>query len=306
METTSTTLVILAAGMASRYGSNKQIQGFGPGGETIMDYSIYDAIRSGFKKIVFIIRREFANEFKEIFEPKLKDRIEVSYAYQEMDAFTEGMTIPEERKKPWGTAHAVLCAMESVAEPFAVINADDFYGYDAFQKAENFLESECTADRYALIGYNLLKTLSEHGTVNRGVCQVDTEGNLISIVERINVGMKNGKVICDDNQEPKELPLNTSVSMNFWCFHPSIFEYSQKLFREFLRDNIDNPKAEFFIPIVADRFIKDEGGTIKVITTPVPWFGVTYKEDAPEVEKSLKELVEKGEYPERLWKVPIP
>ncbi len=301
METTSTTLVILAAGMASRYGSVKQIQGFGPGGETIMDYSIYDAIRSGFKKIVFIIRSEFADEFKEIFDPKLKNRIDVSYVYQEMDAFTEGITIPEERKKPWGTAHAVLCAMESVAEPFAVINADDFYGFDAFKKAENFLESECTADRYALIGYDLLKTLSENGTVNRGVCQVDGEGNLISIAERINVGMKDGKVICDDNQEPKELPLNTSVSMNFWCFHPSIFAYTQKLFREFLRDNIQNPKAEFFIPIVADRFIKD-GGTIKVITTPVPWFGVTYKEDAPEVEKSLRKLVDEGEYPDKLWK----
>ncbi len=300
MEPTSPSLVILAAGMASRYGSIKQIQGFGPGGETLMDYSIYDAIRSGFKKIVFIIRKEFANEFKEIFEPKLKDRIEMEYVYQEMDSFTEGVPIPEKRKKPWGTAHAVLCAMEFVNEPFAVINADDFYGYDAFEKACNFLESECTADRYAILGYDLLQTLSENGTVNRGVCQVDPDGNLSSIVERINVVMKDGRVICDDDKEPKELPLNTSVSMNFWCFHPSVFEYTQKMFREFLRDNIQNPKSEFFIPIVADQFIKD-GGTIKVITTHVPWFGVTYKEDAPEVEKNLKGLVQKGEYPERLW-----
>lgn len=300
METTSTTLVILAAGMASRYGSIKQIQGFGPGGETIMDYSIYDAIRSGFTKIVFIIRREFAEDFKEIFEPRLKGLIDIQYVYQSMDAFTEGLAIPEERKKPWGTAHAVLCAMEVVNENFAVINADDFYGYDAFKKAKNFLESESTADRYAIIGYDLLKTLSENGTVNRGVCQVDAEGNLASIAERINIAMKDGKVICDDDKEPKELSKETSVSMNFWCFHPSIFEYTQKLFRNFLRDNLHKPKSEFFIPIVADQFIKD-GGTIKVITTHVPWFGVTYKEDAPEVEKKLKELVQKGEYPGKLW-----
>jgi NDP-sugar pyrophosphorylase family protein len=300
MEPTSPTLVILAAGMGSRYGGIKQIEGFGPGRETLMDYSIYDAIRAGFKKIVFVIRKEFDKEFKEIFEFKLKDRFEMEYVYQEMDSFTEGLPIPEERKKPWGTAHAVLCAMEVVKEPFAVINADDFYGRDAFRKADNFLESECTADRYAILGYDLLQTLSEYGTVNRGVCQVDAEGNLSSIVERINVGMKDGKVICDDDKEPEELPLNASVSMNFWCFHPSIFEYTQKLFREFLRENIHNPKSEFFIPIVADQFIKD-GGTIKVIRTHTPWFGVTYKEDAPEVEKSLKELVQKGEYPERLW-----
>ncbi len=300
METTPTTLVVLAAGMGSRYGGIKQMEGFGPGGETLMDYSIYDAIKSGFKKIAFIIRRDFANEFREIFEPRLKDRIELEYVYQDMNAYTEGMTVPGERKKPWGTAHAVLCAMEKVKEPFAVINADDFYGYDAFEKAENFLLSECSPDRYAIIGYDLLKTLSENGTVNRGVCQVDEEGNLSSIVERINVGMKEGKVLCDDNKEPKELPLDTSVSMNFWCFHPSIFEHTRRQFREFLQANIQNPKSEFFIPIVADQFIKD-GGTIKVITTHVPWFGVTYKEDAPDVEKRLKELVQKGEYPERLW-----
>jgi NDP-sugar pyrophosphorylase family protein len=300
MEPTSPTLVILAAGMGSRYGGIKQIQGFGPGGETLMDYSVYDAIRTGFNKIVFVIRKDFASEFKEIFEPRLKDRIEMEYVYQEMDSFTEGLAVPEERKKPWGTAHAVLCAMEVVKEPFAVINADDFYGHDAFKKAGNFLESECTPDRYAILGYDLLQTLSEYGTVNRGVCQVDAEGNLSSIVERINVAMTDGKVICDDDKKPKELPLNASVSMNFWCFHPSIFDYTQKLFREFLRDNIHNPKSEFFIPIVADQFIKD-GGTIKVIRTHVPWFGVTYKEDAPQVEKSLKELVKEREYPDRLW-----
>jgi NDP-sugar pyrophosphorylase family protein len=294
------TLVILAAGMASRYGSMKQIQGFGPAGETIMDYSIFDAVRTGFGKVVFIIRREFEDSFREIFEPKLKDSITIEYVFQDMESFTEGVTIPEDRKKPWGTAHAVLCAMEIVKEPFAVINADDFYGRDAFDKAYDFLTTDCNPNLYAIIGYDLMKTLSDHGTVNRGICEVDKDGNLASITERINISYKDGKVICDDGLEPRELPVSTRTSMNFWCFHPSIFEYTQKMFRDFLQKNIDNPKAEFFIPIVADQFIKD-GGNIKVITTSSPWFGVTYKEDAPFVEKSLNELAEKGEYPGRLW-----
>jgi MobA-like NTP transferase domain len=294
------TLVILAAGMASRYGSMKQIQGFGPGGETIMDYSIYDAARAGFGKVVFIIRREFAENFKSIFEPKLKGRIATEYVFQEMENFTEGIAVPETRKKPWGTAHAVLCAMDAVKEPFAVINADDFYGRSAFQDAADFLINDCTPSNNALIGYSLLKTLSDHGTVNRGVCTLDKNGNLASITERINIAQKDGKILCDDNLEPRELPRDTSVSMNFWCFDPSFFSYTQKVFREFLQQNINDPKAEFFIPIVGDRFIH-EGGTIEVIPTSSEWFGVTYKEDAPAVEKSLHALIKAGEYPERLW-----
>jgi UTP-glucose-1-phosphate uridylyltransferase len=294
------TLVILAAGMASRYGSMKQIEGFGPGGETIMDYSIHDAIRAGFGKVVFIIRKEFAEDFKNIFEPKLKDRVAIDYVFQELENFTEGITIPAERKKPWGTAHAVLCAMKAVQEPFAVINADDFYGYQAFQDAADFLINDCTETNNAIIGYHLLKTLSEYGTVNRGVCTLDDMGNLASITERINISQKDGKIVCDDNLEPHELSRNTSVSMNFWCFHPAFFSFTQKVFREFLQKNVNDPKAEFFIPIVADRFIK-EGGTIEVIPTSSEWFGVTYKEDAAQVEKSLRELVSDGEYPERLW-----
>lgn len=300
VESMEPALVILAAGMASRYGSMKQIQGFGPGGETIIDFSIYDAIRCGFGKIVFIVRREFVNDFKQIFDAKLKDRVDVAYVYQDMDSFTEGAAIPGERKKPWGTAHAVLCAMEEVKQPFAVINADDFYGFDAFKKANNFLVSECTPNLFAIIGYDLVQTLSDHGTVNRGVCQVDEEGNLVTISERINISMKKGKIICDDDKKPKELSLDTTTSMNFWCFDPAIFDYTQKQFREFLKDNIGNPKAEFFIPIVADQFIKD-GGIIKIVKTHSPWFGVTYKEDAPGVEKRLHELVKQGEYPVKLW-----
>ena len=296
------TLLILAAGMASRYGSMKQIQSFGPGGETIMDYSIYDAIRAGFKKVVFIIRKEFAQDFQKIFEPRLKGKVAVDYVYQDLNSFTNGFQAPPERTKPWGTAHAVLCARDVVRESFAVINADDFYGRDAFDKAYKFLTTDCSEKVYSIIGYELLKTLSENGTVNRGVCQVDMQGNLTSIAERLNISKKDDKIVCDDNQEPKELPLDSQVSMNFWCFHPSIFSYTEKLFHEFLKNNVGNPKSEFFIPIVADQFINDQVGVIKVIPTSSQWFGVTYKEDAPEVKESLNELVTAGEYPPQLWK----
>ena len=295
------TLLILAAGMASRYGSMKQIQAFGPGGETIMDYSIYDAIRAGFKKVVFIIRKDFANDFKEIFEPKLKGKIAIDYVFQDLRSFTEGFDVPADRTKPWGTAHAVLCAKEVVKEPFAVINADDFYGRDAFEKAYTFLTGDCNEKTYSIIGYELLKTLSDNGTVNRGVCQVDGKDNLVSIAERLNIAMKEGKIICDDDQQPKELSRDSKVSMNFWCFDTSIFSYSQKLFSDFLKENVSKPKAEFFIPIVADKFINDGVGVIKVIPTSAQWFGVTYKEDAPEVKASLDKLVSDGEYPSKLW-----
>jgi hypothetical protein len=294
------TLVILAAGMASRYGSMKQVQGFGPSGETIMDYSIFDAIRSGFGKVVFIIRQEFPDNFRHIFEPKLKGKIATEYVFQELDFFTGNFEIPAVRTKPWGTAHAVLCAKEVVKEPFAVINADDFYGHDAFKKAITFLNTGCNERNYAIIGYDLLKTLSEHGTVNRGVCTLNHEGGLASVTERINIAMKDGRIVCNDDLEPRELALNTKVSMNFWCFDPSFFSYTQQLFTEFLIHHGKEPKSEFFIPIVADRFIK-EGGRVEVIPTTSSWFGVTYKEDAPFVEQSLNRLIKDGEYPESLW-----
>lgn len=294
------TLVILAAGMASRYGSMKQIQGFGPGGETIMDYSIYDAIRAGFTKVVFIIRREFSDDFKAIFEPKLNGKVKTEYVYQELEKFTEGVVVPADRKKPWGTAHAVLCAMSAVNEPFAVINADDFYGKNAFEAAYDFLKNDCTETNYSIIGYDLTRTLSDYGTVNRGVCTLDNLGNLVSITERINIAKKDGKIVCDDGLEPRELSTDTRVSMNFWNFHPSFFSYTQKIFREFLQQHGHEPKAEFFIPIVADQFIR-EGGRVEVVPTTSSWFGVTYKEDAPFVEKSLNDLIKAGEYPERLW-----
>src|SRR5215213_2868866 len=216
------TLLILAAGMASRYGSMKQIQSFGPGGETIMDYSIYDAIRAGFGKVVFIIREDFADDFKEIFEPKLKGRIATDYVYQDLRSFIDGFEVPADRTKPWGTAHAVLCAKDAVREPFAVINADDFYGRDAFEKAYNFLTGEVSEDVYSIIGYDLSKTLSENGTVSRGVCQVDANGNLESIAERTKVYREGDKIVYEENDQKTELPANSKVSMNFWCFHPAV------------------------------------------------------------------------------------
>lgn len=294
------TLVILAAGMASRYGSMKQVQGFGPTGETIMDYSIFDAARSGFGKIVFIIREQYANNFKSIFEPKLKGRIQTEYVFQELDSFTGGFERPADRTKPWGTAHAVLCAAGAVQEPFAVINADDFYGRNAFQNAAAFLNVGCSKDNYAIVGYDLIKTLSDHGTVNRGVCGLNHDGGLATVTERINISKEDGKIVCNDGLEPRELGLNTKVSMNFWCLHPSFFEYTGKMFAEFLQQHGQELKSEFFIPLVADQFIK-EGGKVDVIPTSSSWFGVTYKEDAPFVEQSLNQLIAAGEYPSSLW-----
>ena len=295
-------LLILAAGMASRYGSMKQIEAFGPDGETIMDFSIYDAIRAGFGKVVFVIREEFAEQFKSIFEPKLKGKIQTEYVYQHLDAHLNGYQRNPERAKPWGTAHAVLCAKDVINEPFAVINADDFYGYDAFVKAHDFLVSGCNAKHYAIVGYELSQTLSDHGTVNRGVCSTDEQGNLQSVVERLNIAKTGDYVTCDDGMSPATLPLNTIVSMNFWCFDTSAFDYTSSLFAEFLQAHGQEPKSEFFIPLVADKFIKENGGRVEVIPTSALWFGVTYKEDAPAVKKSIDTLLEKGEYPSGLWK----
>jgi dTDP-glucose pyrophosphorylase len=295
------TLLILAAGMASRYGSMKQIQSFGPSGETIMDYSIYDAIRAGFKKVVFIIRKDFAEDFKKIMEPKLKNRIAIDYVFQELTMFTDGFQIPPERKKPWGTAHAVLCAKDAVKEPFAVINADDFYGRDAFEKAFRFLTTECNERTYSIIGYELAKTLSENGSVSRGVCEVDEKGNLKSIAERTKIYRDGNRIVYEENDQKIEVPANSQVSMNFWCFDVSVFSFIEKLFKEFLQNNINDPKSEFFIPIIGDRFIREGKGVIKVIPTSAQWFGVTYKEDAPGVKESLHKLISEGQYPQSLW-----
>jgi hypothetical protein len=295
------TLLVLAAGMGSRYGGIKQMDSFGPNGETIIDYSIHDAIASGFGKVVFIIRESFATEFKDLFEPKLKGKIQTEYVNQEMSSFTEGFQLPAERTKPWGTAHAVLCAKEVIHEPFAVINADDFYGRDAFDKAVIFLTEEVSPKKYCIIGYELSKTISENGTVSRGVCEVDIEGNLTHINERTKIFPENGKIYYTESGINVPLPADTVVSMNFWGFDPNVFEYIQKLFIRFLRENGGNPKAEFFIPIIGDAFIADGKGEIKVIPTSAQWFGVTYKEDAPHVKEEIHKLIAEGTYPEQLF-----
>lgn len=296
------TLLILAAGMASRYGSLKQIAHFGPSGETIMDYSIFDAIRAGFGKVVFIIRKDFAEDFKEIFEPRLKGKIEIDYVFQEMTDHLNGFEVPEGRTKPWGTAHAVLCAREAIHEPFAVINADDFYGRDAFEKAYAFLTKECSPRLYSIIGYQLSNTLSDHGTVSRGVCTVDANGMLTGINERTKIFRNDqGKIVYDDNGVNVEVPEDSKVSMNFWCFDQGVFGVSETMFHDFLSKNIQDPKSEFFIPIVADQYVKEGMGEVKVIPTSSVWFGVTYKEDAPIVKDSFDKLVAAGEYPANLW-----
>lgn len=296
------TLVILAAGMASRYGSMKQTQGFGPAGETIMEYSIFDAIRAGFGKVVFLIRGEHEAMFRENFGNKLEGKIKVEYAFQELSKFVGDRTIPEERKKPWGTAHAVLCCQGIVNEPFAVINADDFYGQDGFVKAYNFLTKEAAANKYAIIGYELKKTLSENGSVSRGVCNVDANDNLVDINERTKIYRNaEGIITYEDEAGLHEVSENASVSMNFFGFHPSFISYCEKYFGEFLDKSINDPKGEFFIPLVVDKVVKNGEVNVSVIPTSAQWFGVTYKEDAPGVQASIDKLVADGEYPSSLW-----
>jgi hypothetical protein len=295
------TLLILAAGMASRYGSMKQVDGFGPNGETIIDYSIYDAIKAGFGKITFIIREEFLDSFKAIFEPKLSGKVETDYVFQSYDLKPFGIDKEIERSKPWGTAHAVLAARNQVNEPFCVINADDYYGYDAFEKMAKFLTTEASDNQYSIIGYQIDKTLSEHGSVSRGVCRVDEQGNMVEIHERTEVYFKDGNVYYKDATGEYQLPNDTRVSMNFWGFTPAIFKQSEPMFKRFAEANENNPKAEFFIPLVADELIKTGTASFKVIPTPSKWFGVTYKEDKPIVQASISELVNNGTYPSKLW-----
>ena len=295
------TLLILAAGMASRYGSMKQIDGFGPNGETIIDYSIYDAIKAGFGKVVFIIKEEFVENFKSIFEPKLNGKIETDYVFQNFDLKQFGIEEEIERAKPWGTAHAILSARNTIKEPFCVINADDFYGLDAYQKMVDFLNNEVNGSNYSMIGYEIGKTLSEYGAVSRGVCKVDGAGNLEEIVERTKVFTEGEHIVYEEDEKSYPLDVDTRVSMNFWGFTPEVFKTTEELFRTFAIDNKENPKAEFFIPLVAEHLVKSNTAAFKVIPTDSKWFGVTYKEDKPIVQASIDQLVKDGKYPDNLW-----
>ncbi|WP_256003879.1 MULTISPECIES: nucleotidyltransferase family protein [Pedobacter] len=295
------TLLILAAGMASRYGSMKQIDGFGPNGETIIDYSIFDAIRAGFGKVVFIIKEEFHENFKSIFDPKLKDRIEVDYVFQNFDLKQFGIEEEIPREKPWGTAHAILSGRKVVKEPFCVINADDFYGFDAFEKMAHFLTAETDDQRYAIVGYQIGKTLSEFGSVSRGVCKTNEAGFLEDITERTQVYKKENTIVYLENEVEHPLSYETPVSMNFWGFTPAVFPYTENMFRTFALENKDKPKAEFFIPLIGETLVKSGQASFKVIPTDSQWFGVTYKEDKPFVQDSINALISEGTYPESLW-----
>ena len=297
------TLLVLAAGMGSRYGSLKQMDGVGPNGEAIIDYSVYDAIRAGFGKVVFVIRNSFAEEFREVFNAeRFGKRIEVEYVYQELDKLPEGFTLPAERVKPWGTNHAVMMASEAIDTPFAVINADDFYGRDAYAVIGSYLKQlEGSEGKYCMVGYEVSKTLSENGTVSRGVCSVDDEGNLQGMVERTKIERVDGTIVFHDLGTDEPLAENTPVSMNLFGFTPDYFRHSEAFFKEFLAENIDNLKSEFFIPLMVNKVISEGSATMRVLQTSSKWFGVTYKEDKPQLMQKLEELIAEGEYPRNLW-----
>ncbi len=295
------TLLILAAGMGSRYGGLKQLDHLGTSGETIMDYSVFDAARAGFGKVVFVIRKSFEKEFREMFVSKLEGKIDVELVFQEIDKIPADFNVPTERTKPWGTGHAILMAKDVINEPFAVINADDFYGAGAFEVMAKFLANGVSATEYAMCGYQLCKTLSDFGTVSRGICSVDGNGFLTDIKERTSIECKNGKIIFTENETEIELDENVPVSMNFWGFAPNLFDYLEEKFSAFLSANADKPKSEFYIPFVVDDLMKEGKVKTKVLPANATWFGVTYKEDRPATVAKIAELVKQGLYPEKLW-----
>lgn len=305
------TLLILAAGMGSRYGGIKQLDQFGPHGETIIDYSLFDAIRAGFGKVVFIIREELRDDFDEVFGKKLAGKIEVDYAIQALSSYVPAELGEVKRLKPWGTAHAMLCAKDHTQTPFAVINADDFYGLEAFQLISNFLRTDTDKNLHAMVGYEVRNTLSENGSVSRGVCAVDAYGHLTSVVERTKIYEQKGdqeaipsaeqRIVFEEGDGLTPIAPDTPVSMNFWGFKPDVFPLLQDQFERYAIANIDSPKAEFYIPTVMTNLIQTKTGRCKVFRSKSAWFGVTYPDDKPAVQESLKKLHETGEYPAELW-----
>ncbi len=297
------TLVVLAAGMGSRYGGLKQIDAFGPNGEAIIDYSIYDAIKAGFGKVVFIIRDTFRESFEEFLGDKLTSKIEVEFVYQELDMLPDGFSVPEGREKPWGTGHAVLVARNAVDGPFAVINADDFYGREAYFQIVEFFNRPDANEDYCVVGYYLRNTLSDHGTVNRGVCRVDENSNLIDINEVVKIGRDSDGVIRYPNEDGSkgELSEESVVSMNIFGFLPSYFDHAEKKFIAFLNERMHEPKSELYIPQVIDDLIAHDILNVRVIPSNSSWFGVTYREDKPFVQDQINTLIEAGEYPRELW-----
>jgi len=297
------TLFVLAAGMGSRYGGLKQLDGLGPNGETIMDYSIYDAIKAGFGKIVFVIRESFEKDFKEIVVNKFKNLIDVEIVFQNINNVPAGSKYNPEREKPWGTNHAVLMGKDVIKEPFAVINADDFYGQESFQVLADFLRSVTgKQNEYSMVGYHVGNTLSESGSVSRGVCVVDENGYLQNVVERTHIEEKSGAIIyIDEKGEEVAIPASTPVSMNMWGFTPDYFDYSWEYFRNFLAAKGQELKSEYYIPLAVNDLIVAKKASCKVLDTPSKWFGVTYAEDRPQVVLKINELVRKGVYPKQLF-----
>ena len=301
------TLFLLAAGMGSRYGGLKQLDTLGPQGQSIMDYSIYDAIQAGFRKIVWVIRRDFEQQFREQILSKYEGHVPCELCFQSLDALPEGFTVPEGRTKPWGTNHAVLMGEEVIKEPFAVLNCDDFYDRDAFRVMGKFLADlpEGSTGKYAMVGFRVGNTLSESGTVSRGVCENDEKSHLLtSVVERTKIERHGDTVqYLDENEEWVSIPDTTPVSMNFWGFTPDYFAHSKAYFREFLSDpkNQANLKSEFFIPLMVDTLIKQGKATCEVLDTTSKWFGVTYPEDRPEVVAKLAALHKQGQYPDKMF-----
>ncbi|MCD4698744.1 MAG: nucleotidyltransferase [Bacteroidales bacterium] len=298
------TLLILAAGMGSRYGGLKQVDPVGPNGEAIIDYSIYDAIRTGYGKVVFVIRESFADAFKGTFNKKLEGKIEVEYVYQELDNIPEGIPVNPERTKPWGTGHAVLVAKNVINGPFVVINADDFYGPSSYQLLTDYFKviEDSKGENYSMVGYGLEHTLSEHGHVSRGVCEKDKNDFLQTVVERTQIERIDGKIISQiDENTQMELTGKEVVSMNTWGFAPSFFQYLESFFAEFIKENANNPKAEFYIPTVVNELINKGKITLKVLESKDMWFGVTYKEDKDSAVSSINALIKSGVYPSKLW-----
>ena len=297
------TLLVLAAGIGSRYGGLKQIDSVGPNGEAVLDYSVYDALRAGFGKIVFVIRRDIETDFKEIVGRKYEGQAELRYVFQELDRLPSGYSVPAERTKPWGTAHATLVAEEVIEEPFAVINADDYYGVSAFRLMGDYLARQSGGGTdYAMVGFTLRDTLSDHGYVARGICECDERGKLVRVDERTKIiKAGGGTTYVDEDGSNHPLSGDEVVSMNFWGFTPSLFPHLHEHFEVFLKQNFANPKAEFFIPTVIDGLISQCLATVEVLPTRSAWYGITYKEDKPFVIDAIRSLVEKGEYPKKLF-----
>ena len=296
------TLFVWAAGLGSRYGGLKQIDGLGPSGETIMDYSVYDALRAGFGKVVFVIRKDFEEAFRKAVISKYADKVPCEVCFQSVDSVPEGCTFNPERTKPWGTNHAVLMAKDLIKEPFAVINADDFYGRESFQVLADYLKSvEGTTGKYCMVGYRVANTLSENGSVSRGVCATDENGYLTDVVERTKIEKVGDKIIYTEDGVDTEISPNSPVSMNMWGFTPEYFEYVEKAFVEFLQARGQELKSEFYIPTLVNDMIRSGEATCKVLDTTSKWFGVTYAEDRPQVVMKINNLVKEGVYPEKLF-----